>query len=454
MAARSALLAILAVAVAASVPLAGATNVQAVGSNTPVVQSAMVDSTTKQTIVAAGPKSQTATSDTTLVVDDNGSEYESIKAAVSTADPGDTIRVMPGTYRERVTLGKNVTLVAPHGATLNGTNFNDGAAFHMEDGAAPVIAGFTVVGYPMGVEAFSASGDWVVRNTMFLRTKILAVETTGDWILRNVSIRDTGTAVEAGGSTGDWLIVDSIIRNVTEANGIEAGPSTGNWTLRNVTVVDGDFAAVEASYSSGNWRIRNATLRHWSVGVAAIEASGDWKVRGSTFRNITISGRYDFWKPPLTEGAAIDATRTNGSWTARGNRFVSIDVVAIRAIGANPTGDADYNYFERIDDGMVCSGAVDCDRHLETWPPTTLIPRRSPTPTPISTSTVTVDRPGTPVGTTTLSDSGTRTVTSGLRTTKSSLGSSWSKITTSLPVAFGAMALLAAALAVGWRSQD
>src|SRR5687768_2321904 len=47
----------------------------------------------------------------------------SIQAAVDAANPGDTVRVPPGTYRENVLVTKdNITIEGSHGAVLDGTD--------------------------------------------------------------------------------------------------------------------------------------------------------------------------------------------------------------------------------------------------------------------------------------------------------------------------------------------
>ena len=318
-----------------------------------------------------------------LVVDADGGEYTTIQSAVDDAAPGDTIRVLPGTYRESVTLTTDVTVSAPRGATMNGSGLTDvDAAFTIEDDAAPVVQGVTIMGYPMGVKAYSTGGNWTVRNTTFrnLWRGIGTVYSTGDWRVEDVTIRNVSSGIDVGNAEGDWTVADVTISNVTEGRGVDAVGTTGDWTVRNTTITDVDFVGVAASYSTGDWRVVNSTLRDTLVGVSAIDASGDWLVRGSTITNASTSGRYDFWQPPLTEGVAIDARGTNGSWTVTRTRFTEIDVAGVHAPDAAPAGDATGNWFENTTDGEVCTGNVDCSDRLETWPPDSAVSPASPTP--------------------------------------------------------------------------
>jgi nitrous oxidase accessory protein NosD len=80
---------------------------------------------------------------TTLCVHPGGSKscFNSIQAAVTAAEPGDTVRVWPGKYHESVTISKSLSLIAvdatglPNGINVDGT----GATL-----SGVVVKGFTV----------------------------------------------------------------------------------------------------------------------------------------------------------------------------------------------------------------------------------------------------------------------------------------------------------------------
>jgi hypothetical protein len=189
-------LAVVLVAVSTAVP-AGA-RVTADGSVPPVVDSvaASADESTVSTADAAS-----TVDDSSLVVDADGDAgYTSIGAAVADASAGDTITVRPGTYRVQVTLDANVTVVAPDGATLDGSEFDGRAtAFTIADGYVPVVEGFTVRNYTVGVDAERPARFGVSEATW----------DTG-WTVRNVTIENCSEdAIRAGSSMADWTVVDA-----------------------------------------------------------------------------------------------------------------------------------------------------------------------------------------------------------------------------------------------------
>ncbi|MFC7194042.1 right-handed parallel beta-helix repeat-containing protein [Halosimplex aquaticum] len=338
-----------------------------------------------------------------LIVDDDGSaDYASIQAAVDAADPGDTVRVMPGTYRESVTVAENLTVVAPRGATLDGSGLGEEAeGIVIGDTAAPVVDGFTVDGYQIGVEASRTSGDWTLRNATLVNVSFISVYASGasgDWRIRDVTIRNTSSGLDVTGSTGDWRATGVVVRNVTMGNGVDASPSGGNWTIADSTFATVDYVGIAASYTSGDWTVVNSTVRDAIVGIAALDASGDWTVRRSVLANVSVSDNLDFMQPPLEEGVGVFAPNTNGTWTVRGNRFVDTEGGGVVAPDADPAGDATLNWWgaggPTADD---CSGNVDCGAPLSTWPPET--PVGTPTPVDPDAAGTTTTGPQTTEGT-------------------------------------------------------
>lgn len=345
------------------------------------------------------PRNATESPSVRIVDDDGDADYRSLAPAVADSGDGDTVRVRPGTYAGDVVLAANVTVSAPDGAVIAASvTDGDEQAFSVPDGsdAAPVVSGFTVVGFETGVAASDTSGDWVVRNATFRSQRHVAIRassssgdwhvedvrirnasgrgvasrrSTGDWRVTNASIETVTDGVDAGSSTGDWVVEDTRIYRVR--HGVVAEGTSGAWTLRNVTVdtdadveVDEDegviFSGVAARSSTGDWRIENSTIRDAISGVSAWQSSGDWTIVDSLFQNLTASERYDFFQPPLPEGVAVFAGETNGSWQVRGTTMVDVSGAAIDASGASPAGTAVGPGLGDLDDPNTCVGNVEC----------------------------------------------------------------------------------------------
>ena len=88
---------------------------------------------------------------------DGDDVYGSIQAAVDAAGDGDRIEVTPGTYDDpSVAVTDDVTLVAPEGATLSGTD--GGVAITITNDAAATVSGFTIEQYD-GLGVFADSDE-------------------------------------------------------------------------------------------------------------------------------------------------------------------------------------------------------------------------------------------------------------------------------------------------------
>ncbi|MFB6177170.1 MAG: BGTF surface domain-containing protein, partial [Halobaculum sp.] len=260
-------------------------------------------------------------------------------------------------------------------------------AFEIGRHASPVIVGFTIRGRP-AVDAVETRGDFVLRNLTVVepvRTAIEAHGTSGDWLAQNLTIVTNATAVGVGDTTGAWTIRDSTIeyrdggeRQVDPA--IHAHGSSSAWTIRN-TSVEGYLVGIEAEHTSGDWTLSGVAVRDTTVGVSAYRSTGDWTIRQSVFRNTTVSDNIDFLSAPLTEGVAVFADQTNGSWTIRNTRFNASSEVDISAVDAAVRGDARGNVWDgsTTPDEDACTGNVTC--------------AGSPDGDPVGTPTPTGDEP-------------------------------------------------------------
>jgi hypothetical protein len=160
----------------------------------------------------------------TLVVDNDGTaEYSSIQAAIDDASAGDTVEIRSGTYAETVVVDKNITVTAPDGATLDGTNVDDSdigvkiGSFENEN-VESTIRGITITRYGEGIDAEDSDGDWVVTDVIIRISQENGIDvddSSGDWTIRDSEIISTGTGfngISAEDSNGEWVIEDTVIR--------------------------------------------------------------------------------------------------------------------------------------------------------------------------------------------------------------------------------------------------
>lgn len=328
------------------------------------------------------------------VDDDSQSDYETIQAAVRNAPDNATISVQPGTYREEVEIGKNVTLIAPDGAVLNGSTietsqYSSPDAFTIQPGPhAPTIDGFTVTEYGTGVSGYKANGSWIVRNSTFVDLQFEAVKgryTTGDWRVENATIRDLdGDGVDGFYTDGDWHVENTTIVRVDQGitaysaagewsvqdtrierpdgQGISARQATGNWSVRNLTV-SGARTGIEADSTTGDWLVSQSTLQSSREtnfdddGVRATDATGDWAVRQTTIRNISDSGiaapettgEWSVTNTTIREtGVGIDATQSDGDWQVTQSRIVDSNI-GLDATSMPRAGTATNNWWGATD---------------------------------------------------------------------------------------------------------
>ena len=104
--------------------------------------------------------------DTVTVAADGSAAYTSIGAALANVTTGGTVVVRPGTYAETLTVDRNVTLVAPAGATLDGATVEGSTGIAVPPGshARPTVEGLTITGFGTAVNATASAGAWTLRN--------------------------------------------------------------------------------------------------------------------------------------------------------------------------------------------------------------------------------------------------------------------------------------------------
>lgn len=291
---------------------------------------------------------------------DGDDAYETIGAALDAAGDGDRIEIRPGTYREQLTLARNVTLIAPEGATLDGSTLEAssdrqvvGITVPQGSGAAPTVDGLTIAGYDRGVVAAETSGGWTLRNvtvTDSFRTGVYARYASGAWTIAGSRIEDNGLdGLVASYASGAWTLRETVVSENGD-DGVRASQTSGRWTIRNATVAgngrngldvtadrvsrersaawtvrdaviaDNGLAGVVASANGGDWAIRNAVVAgSGDAGVVANGSAGDW-----TIRNVTIVD---------SGGTGVAADSAGGDWRIRNAVVAGSGSSAIVATG-------------------------------------------------------------------------------------------------------------------------
>ncbi|MUV89087.1 hypothetical protein GJ629_03535 [Halapricum sp. CBA1109] len=235
-------------------------------------------------LFSAGFGVMSAGAESTLVVDgdaDGDDEYKSIQSAIDNASEGDVIRVQDGTYREELTVGKNISLIAPNGATLNGSNLQFGYAITIPEysSASPTIQGFRITGYsPRGISADRTEGSWTLADLRLDNNfrPVYAYGASGDFTLSNVTIENNTAGLITADTSGDWTLENSTVQRHKDP-GISTEESSGNWTITNSTIQNNDIG-VRADISGGDWEITNSTVTQNFDGISATSASGNWSI--------------------------------------------------------------------------------------------------------------------------------------------------------------------------------
>lgn len=273
------------------------------------------------------PAVRGGTAATLVVDDDGGGDYESVQAAVDAASPGDTVEVRPGTYEERVVVDVTVTVVAPRGATLDGTAVG-GTGIEIVSDAEPVVEGLVITGFEDGVVAVNTTGAWTLRNVTVEgngNDGVAAGASSGAWTIRDSTIGgndDEGIDVE--NTSGPWTLRNVVIRRSGD-DGIDAdgADATASWTILNTTIRQSNDDGIDVDNASGDWTIRGSVFSGNSVGVQIVDGTGDWTIRGTVIRNNSRIG--------------VVAAASDGNWTIRNSHLRYNLLMGVLAV--DTTGD-------------------------------------------------------------------------------------------------------------------
>ena len=291
----------------------------------------------------------------------------------ATANAGDTVRVLAGTYAETVlpktgTAGNPVTFLATPGVTVTGTPgaINSGGAFRVTTKSYVVIDGFTVTGtadygiYVWGSNHITISNNHISNSgspaATFTRAGIYINSTTNSTISGNTSDHNTSHGILLTNGSNNNMVSNNIAFANAEqyqrnAEGIRLNASNNNTILHNITYANEDSGLCFYTSSINNFVLGNATYGNNDHGID-FNASPNNTVVGNTVQgNVTAGINF--------EGGSGGATVANNIMVDNGLRLqvgggtASGQESNLRFEASSLTGNnLDYNIFH-LNSGTV-----------------------------------------------------------------------------------------------------
>jgi hypothetical protein len=277
----------------------------------------------------AGTGTVAAQSADIVVATDGSGNYTTIQTAIDNAVQNDIIEVRPGTYAESVEVDKDVTIVAPDGASIAPPS-GAVSAVTITDASEPQLENLTITGNNrIGLDARSTTGAWTVTDLQITGVDfgITALSSTGEWVVDDTTIANVETrGISADGSEGKWTINSSTIRDVSgiglDAYRIEAG------VIKNSKITDVTQTGINLDDTGGDWVVENVTVEN--VGATGINAGDTNATHAPVIRDTTVVGTSD-------EGIDIAGSKSN---------------VLITGTTVRNTGAGQYNNAIRIEDSV------------------------------------------------------------------------------------------------------
>jgi parallel beta-helix repeat protein len=210
--------------------------------------------------------------------------FTSIQAAVTAADPGSTIRVCPGTYREMVTVAKNdlriVGMDEPNDVTVEGRpddpNQAQEAGFLVHNVSGVLIQGFTVRGFhEADILLVSANGN-VIRNNRTTKSAHdgIQLNSSSDNLIENNVSFDNDATLPA--------------RAFTDACGVLLRLGSSNNTIRRNELFGNAFGILIAGGSNSNVVSRNDSHDNRRYGIRNLSNAGTL-IRGNEVEHNIVS---------------------------------------------------------------------------------------------------------------------------------------------------------------------
>jgi parallel beta-helix repeat protein len=139
-----------------------------------------------------------------------------IQAAVDAANPGDTVRVPPGMYRENVLVDKdNITIVGSVGAVLDGTGLSGNSGITVRAPSPTRINRFSLTG--LQIQNYSRNGVLLVRvdNYQIVGGRYIGNEEYGIFPIRSMHGLIESNQVSGSDDTGIYIgqSIAAVIKN-------------------------------------------------------------------------------------------------------------------------------------------------------------------------------------------------------------------------------------------------
>jgi hypothetical protein len=223
------------------------------------------------------------------------SAYPTIQAAIDAAKDGETVVVMPGTYRENIRIrGKGITVQssAPDNADVVRSTVIQGVeegrpTVRIGSGSEATLAGFTLSARPLegfeGAECRACSGIVYIREASptVRKNRIVNSPDTGIAVYESAAlIEENITSNNTTGLPGGAIVVDSyrvaprITRNTFEGNSAAPG---GAIFITSMAVLDPTPACAAMAIVTGNM-FRNNTATRFSGGAIFVEFVGNLRL--------------------------------------------------------------------------------------------------------------------------------------------------------------------------------
>lgn len=215
-------------------------------------------------------------------------DADGLEEALDAAEPGQTIRLAPGTYegnfvaRAQGSAAEPIRLCGSRDAVIDGGDIDGDYALHLEGADHWTVSGFTVTGGKKGVMVDAGSGnriEWLLVTSMGDEAIHLRTNSTRNVVADN-TVRDTGLRKP---KFGEGIYVGSAESNWCRQTDCEPDRSNGNVIARN-DIAGTTAEAVDIKEGTSGGVLRGNTFD----GSAMVEADSwvdvkgnDWVIEGN-----------------------------------------------------------------------------------------------------------------------------------------------------------------------------